>query len=250
MRAQQEEAARRRRWAVIWAVTGVLGVALALTLGILASRTSTAPVPSAADPSKANANAPASLVAAADAVGFQPHSEPGTGVVETRSAADAPKPTNPDLLAPGTTAPAFTLKTPEGETVSLSDYRGKALLLEIFATWCPHCQAEAPYLEKISQRLDSSKAAVVSIDGSSGDAASVFAYHRYFGLTFPSLLDPSGTPGSFSQPGPPGPVSTAFKLKSFPTFYVISPAGKVTWASDGEQPTAKLMQEVEKAMNA
>jgi peroxiredoxin len=234
----------------LWIGTAVIAIVLAAVVGILANRTESAPVPSAADPTSVDANAPPQLVDAAKALDFTPHSEPGVGLIEDDPAAAAPAPTNAHLLRPGTIAPPFSLKTPEGKTVSLSDYRGKAVLVEIFATWCPHCQAEAPYLEQLSKSLDPAEAAVVSIDGSSGDASSVYAFHRYFGLTYPSLLDPSGTPGNVNQPGPAGPVSQAYRLRWFPTFYVVGPDGKVKWASDGEQPTAKLRQELNRAANA
>ena len=61
----------------------------------------------------------------------------GRGRARERPASAARPPTNPDLLKPGTLAPAFTLKTPQGQTVGLSDFRGKPVLLELFATWCP-----------------------------------------------------------------------------------------------------------------
>jgi peroxiredoxin len=246
--AQQAEAVRRRRAAIAWVATGVICVGLALVAAALVARSHSAPVPKAANPDEANASAPPALVKAADAVGFQPHSEPGTGLTEDDPASSGSVESDPSLLAPGTTAPPFTLKTPEGATVSLSDFRGKAVLVELFATWCPHCQAEAPHLERLSQQLDPAKAAIVAIDGSSGDPASVFAYHRYFGLSFPALVDPSGTAGSFSQPGPAGPVSTSYRLAQFPTFYVISPRGKVTWAAQGEQPDALLRQKVDQVI--
>ena len=102
----------------------------------------------------------------------------------------APPASNPDLLPVGCAAPAFTLKTPAGETVSLADFRGKAVLLEIFAVWCPHCAAEAPHLRDLAESMAAENVAFVSIDGSGADAASVFAYHVYFGLPFPALLDP------------------------------------------------------------
>jgi peroxiredoxin len=247
---REHEEARRRRAIAIWIATGVVAVALAATAGILSNRTDSAPLPSAADPTSPDAQAPPELVAAAKALDFRPHTEPGVGLMEDKPASAAREASNPDLLAPGTQAPPFSLRTPEGDTVSLADYRGKAVLLELFATWCPHCQAEAPHLERLSDQLDPAKAAIVAIDGSSADAASVYAFHRYFGLTYPALLDPSGTPGSFTQPGPAGPVSRSYRLGVFPTFYVIGPDGTVRWAGDGEQPTAKLRQELQRAANA
>jgi hypothetical protein len=42
-------------------------------------------------------------------------------------------------------------------------------------------------------------------------------------------------------------VTTKYGLQAFPTFYVVAPTGKITWRSDGEQPTALLRQELERA---
>jgi thiol-disulfide isomerase/thioredoxin len=131
--------------------------------------------------------------------------------------------------------------------VSLSDERGKAVLLEFFATWCPHCAAEAPHLERLARSLGAKRYAFMSVNGDSEDPASVFAYERYFGLPFPALLDPGSTPGSFHSPGSSGPVTTEYGLQAFPTFYVVAPNGKITWRGDGEQPTALLRQELVRA---
>ena len=131
------------------------------------------------------------------------------GVLENEPASAAQPSTNPDLLKRGTLAPAFTLKTPQGQTVSLSDFRGKPVLLELFADVRPHCQAEAPHLAKLANELHPKGVAFVSINADSENAASVYAFHRDFGLRYPALLD-QGTPtGSFSQQGASGPVTSA-----------------------------------------
>ena len=150
----------------------------------------------------------------------------------------------------GRNAPPFTLETPTGRKVSLDDYRGRTVLLEFFATWCPHCAAQTPYLRELAKSMDPSKYAFLSINADGEDAASVFAYELYFGLPFPALLDPSSDPGSFSSPGSAGPVSAAYEVGYFPTFYVIDPNGRITWRSDGEQPTALLRQELRRAAGA
>ena len=183
-------------------------------------------------------------------MGFEPRVEAGVGQLEGRPASAARPPSTPNLLAIGTKAPAFTLKTPEGKTVKLSDFRGKAVLLEFFATWCPHCAAEAPHLRELFASLPRTKYAFVSVNGDGEDAASVYAFHRYFGLTSPTLLDPSSQPGSFHQPGTAGPVTTAYRLQAFPLFYVLDGKGRITWRSDGEQPDALLRQELHKAAGA
>lgn len=232
-----------------WLASAGAVVLIAATAGVLlATRPSTkAPPPAAA--AGADRNAPAALVAAADQVGFRPTTEPGTGELEGKPASDAQPPSNPDLLAVGSRAPGFTLKTPQGQAVSLRDYRGKAVLLEFFATWCPHCNAEAPHLRTLAESLPKSRYAVLSVNADGEDAASVFAYHRYYGFGFPALLDPSAQPGSFQQPGAAGPVTTAYRVQSFPTFYVVDGNGTITWRSDGEQPDALLRQQLVRAAN-
>ena len=79
------------------------------------------------------------------------------------------------------------------------------------------------------------------------DPASVFAYHRYYGLSFPALLDPSSTQGNFHKPGAGGPVTTRYGIGAYPTFYVIDPNGRITWRSDNEQPDALLRRELRQA---
>ena len=86
--------------------------------------------------------------------------------------------------------------------------------------------------------MPESKYAFVSINGNNENAATVFAYHVYFGLPFPALLDPAPgqEPVTFPEHGAPGPVSRAYRIGFYPTFYVIDPKGRITWRSDGEQP--------------
>ena len=97
---------------------------------------------------------------------------------------------------------------------------------------------------KLATELQPKGVAFVSINADSENAASVYAFHRYFGLPYPALLDQGTQTGSFTQPGASGPVTSEYHLQSFPTFYVISPTGRITFASDGEQPDALLRQEL------
>ena len=247
VRDQRDPQERRQLQRNMWLATG--GVVLAIVaMAAVLNRLNQAPsAPGPAKPTAADLNAPRSLRVAAAKVGFHPQLIPGVGEIEDKSASDAPSPNNTTLLKPGTMAPAFSLKTPEGETVSLNDYAGKALLIEFFATSCPHCQAEAPHLRGLYKTLDTSREQMVSINADSEGAPSVYAFHRYFGLAYPALLDTGPKVGSWHSPQLPGPITTAYHIQGYPTFYVIAPNGTVHWASDNEQPTAKLKQELDQA---
>jgi hypothetical protein len=89
--------------------------------------------------------------------------------------------------------------------------------------------------------------AVVAVNADGEDAASVLAYHIYFGFPFPAVLDPSSHPGSFHQPGSPGPVSSSYRVGLFPTFYIVDPHGRIAWRAHGEQPDALLLRELRRA---
>jgi peroxiredoxin len=239
----------RKAKTVIFAATLGLAILGLIVVGVLAVTqhvTSKAPPP-AATIAASDRDAPQSLIKAAAAVEFRPNVEAGVGKIESKPASAAKAPSNPNLLAVGTTAPSFTLKTPQGQKVSLGDFRNKATLVEFFATWCPHCAAEAPHLSKLYASLPKATYGFVSINADGETAPSVFAFHTYFGLQYPALLDPSSDAGSFTSPGGAGKVTLAYKVQAFPTFYVLDGRGVIVWRSDGEQPDALLRQELKRA---
>ena len=206
------------------------------------------PPPRAVTIPAADRNASPALIRAAEAVNFQPPQEPGVGTIEGKPASAADPPITGDLLPAGTLAPGFTAQTPQGKTVTLRSLRGKPVLLEFFATWCPHCAAEAPHLQKLFTSLGGAKrVAFLGVDANGEDAPSVYAWHVYFGLGFPAVLDPSGHAVTFPHHGHMGPISKSYRVGAYPTFYVLDRRGRVVWASDGEQPDALLRQQLARA---
>ena len=98
----------------------------------------------------------------------------------------------PAMVKVGKLAPDFKLPGLNGKMVSLSDYRGKVVLVNIWATWCRPCVAEMPSLEKLYQQLkgDAFEILAVSVDTTGGSAVAPFMNKH--NLTFPALVDTGG----------------------------------------------------------
>jgi thiol-disulfide isomerase/thioredoxin len=231
----------------IWIATALVALLIATVVVYKVSQQRSAPAPKPSAPSAVDRSASAKLRAAAAAVGFHTSTEPGVGLVESEPASAAPSPASSHLLAVGAQAPSFTLKTPQGQPFTFPVPR-KVTLIEFFATWCPHCQAEAPHLHKLADSMDPAKVAFVSVNADSETAPSVFAFHSYFGLPYPALVDINGTTGSFDTvPGSIGKAAAAYGMQYYPTFFIAAPDGRIAWRSDGEQPDVLLRQELLKA---
>jgi peroxiredoxin len=113
-----------------------------------------------------------------------------------------------------TPAPAFLLKDSDGNIVRLDDLRGKVVLLNFWATWCPPCRFEMPSMEALHEELSSQGLVVLAVAPreSAEDVRSFYNEHR---LSFPALLDHEAE------------VSGLYKVWSLPTTFVINKHGYV-----------------------
>jgi peroxiredoxin len=219
-------------------------VGLAVVIGVVAIVLSPTSPPRQVTIPLADRNASPALIRSAEALGFRP-ARKGDSVEKGPVAGAPPVPTG--LLPVGSAAPAFALRTPAGTRVGLRSLRGKSVLLEFFATWCPHCAAEAPHLARLARSLPAKDVALLGVNADSEDAASVLAYHVWFGLPFPALVDHASRSVTWPEHGPIGPVSSRYLVDRFPTFYVLDRNGRIAWRSEGEQPDALLRRELKRA---
>jgi peroxiredoxin len=104
-------------------------------------------------------------------------------------------------VGPGDRAPEFEAVTLDGTPASLSDYRGKVVLLNVWATWCLPCEEEMPSMQRLYELLrdEGLEIVAVSIDARLGRAdefgrpgGDIGKFAREYGLTFPILHDPQG----------------------------------------------------------
>jgi thiol-disulfide isomerase/thioredoxin len=108
----------------------------------------------------------------------------------------------------------FALSDLEGETIHLSDYQGKFVLLNAWATWCPPCRAEMPDLNEFYQTHQDKGFEILAINaGETRDTAAQFA--NSLGLGFKVILDSDGK------------VLNGLGITGFPTSILIDPEGKV-----------------------
>jgi len=119
------------------------------------------------------------------------------------------------MLGKGASAPDFTLPDLNGNPVSLSDYRGKVVLFNIWATWCPPCVSEMPSMEKLHQNMKGEDFDIlaVSIDESGADA--VGSFMKKHKLNFTVLTDPKGT------------VNNQYHTTGIPESFIIDKNGMI-----------------------
>src|SRR5687767_10449542 len=85
----------------------------------------------------------------------------------------------------GFTAPDFTLKTPTGEIYTLSELKGQAVLVNLWATWCPPCRAEMPAIERMYQEYKDRGFIVLAVNMTSqDDPFAVVPFSEEHELTF------------------------------------------------------------------
>ena len=94
----------------------------------------------------------------------------------------------------GEAAPDFTLSTPDGQAVTLSDYQGQVVLVNFWATWCPSCVAEMPAYDRVYQKYGQGQGGFIILGVNLQETgASAQEYATSLGVTFPILLDKDGS---------------------------------------------------------
>ncbi|KEO84370.1 redoxin domain-containing protein [Tumebacillus flagellatus] len=120
---------------------------------------------------------------------------------------------DPTVLEVGQAAPDFQLETLDGKTVKLSDYRGKVVLLNFWASWCEPCRQEMPDIEKAYETYKDQGLVVLGANLQENNV-SIQGFTDTMGLTFPILMDKDGKLA----------VQT-YKVKPIPTSFYIDKDG-------------------------
>jgi peroxiredoxin len=117
----------------------------------------------------------------------------------------------------GFLAPDFTLTTLTGETIALSDLRGEAVLINLWASWCGPCRAEMPAMQEIHERYSDRGFHILAVNATNQDSLeSAAAFVDELGVTYPILLDLDGN------------VSALYQLRALPSTFFVGPDGRIT----------------------
>jgi peroxiredoxin len=134
----------------------------------------------------------------------------------------------------GYLAPAFTLDTYQGESVSLADFQGQPVVLNFWATWCPPCRAEVPHFQDAGLKYNG-LATIIGVDqGEPNSLVSDFA--AQFGVTYPMLLDPDND------------VNRQYRVRALPTTVFIDSNGVVREVFTGIINGAVLEDRIERLL--
>ncbi len=140
------------------------------------------------------------------------------------------KPSGNKIITTGDRAPEFTLPAPNGRSISLSDFRGKVVMVHFWATWCPPCVEELPTLAKLNQSLAGQDFEMFAVSVDEGGADAVTSFLHQNNLNVPVLLDTDHA------------ISSKYGTYKFPETYILDRAGivryKIIGPRDWRDPAA------------
>lgn len=131
----------------------------------------------------------------------------------------------------GFPAPDFTLDTLDGGQMTLSDLRGRVVMINLWTSWCPPCREEMPTIDNVYQAHKDEGLEVLAVNSTFQDSeADAAAFAQELGLSFPILLDRDGA------------VSRRYQLRALPTTYFIDRQGIIRAVVPGGPMSESLIQ--------
>jgi thiol-disulfide isomerase/thioredoxin len=137
-------------------------------------------------------------------------------------------------VSPPQNPPDGVFVTQDGAAHHLAEFKGRGMVVNMWATWCAPCVAEMPSLERLSKALAPKDIAVLPLSSDRGGADAVRAWYQAHGIAgLPILLDPRGA------------LASSFNARGIPTTVIIDKAGKVVarleGAADWSAPDAQTL---------
>ena len=118
-------------------------------------------------------------------------------------------------------AKPFEVETPDKRPLRLSEFKGKVVFLNFWATWCKPCEEEMPSMQRLHERFKNQGLVVLAISEDTGGASLVAPYLKKHSLTFPVGLDPKSS------------VATLYGVWSVPSTFIIDKRGNRAFFANG-----------------
>ena len=119
-------------------------------------------------------------------------------------------------------APDFNLEDQDGNFLKMSDFKGKVVIVNFWATWCPPCRKEMPSMQRAWEKLKQEGIVMLAINVGE-DSDQIFAFTAEYPVEFPLLMDRDSS------------VVRQWKVRGLPTTYIINPAGKIVYQAIGDR---------------
>ena len=138
----------------------------------------------------------------------------------------------------GVQAPDFELVSLDGRKVKLSDYRGKAVVLNFWATWCSPCKIEMPWFVDLQKQYGSEGLTILGVAMDDSDPQKIAQFASEMGVNYPVLL---GTDKVSEEYG---------NVEYLPTTFYINRQGKIVGKAAGLIGRAEIEDDAKKALNS
>jgi cytochrome c biogenesis protein CcmG/thiol:disulfide interchange protein DsbE len=133
-------------------------------------------------------------------------------------------------------APAWQLQDLDGKTVQLSDFKGKVVVLDFWATWCPPCRGEIPDFIALQNQYKDQGLVVVGVSLDQGGPGVVSSFAKTEGMNYPVVMGTDDVAALYGD------------IQAIPTTFVIDRTGKVVAKHVGGTDKGTFEDEIKKAL--
>jgi peroxiredoxin len=137
----------------------------------------------------------------------------------------------------GLQAPDFTLATLDGKKIKLSDFRGSAVVLNFWATWCPPCKVEMPWFADLQNKYGKDGLTVLGVAMDDSKPQQIAEFAAQLGVNYPVLLGTNEVSDDFGS------------IQDLPTTFYIGRDGKIVDKTVGLMDRKDIEDSIKKALN-